>query len=53
MAIDDDSEFEGLMIFSTVLIFDSNDEEPKPKKQQFWVRNIAKSSFSWTIPQFS
>ena len=35
MAIDDDSEFEGLMIFSTVLIFDSDDEEPKPKKQQF------------------
>lgn len=53
MAIDDGSELEDLMIFSTVLIFDSDDEEPKPKKQQFWVRNIAKSSFSWTIPQFS
>ena len=40
MADDHDSEVEDLILCSTALLPDGDDEEPKLRKQQFWVWNI-------------
>ena len=40
MADDHDSEVEDLILCSTALLPDDDDEEPKLRKQQFWVWNI-------------
>ena len=40
MADDHDSEVEDLILYSTALLPDDDDEETKLRKQQFWVWNI-------------